>query len=73
MPHHKPQTPPHVLAAIAEEPETSRQSVSKHRAPSEEISRRAYARFAERGYTHGQDRADWLAAESELRSEAWEG
>jgi hypothetical protein len=32
----------------------------------DEVARRAYARFAARGYEHGHDLEDWLAAEAEL-------
>jgi hypothetical protein len=34
----------------------------------EDIARRAYERFVMRGYQHGDDVADWLAAEAELRA-----
>lgn len=38
--------------------------------PSQEaIAARAYALFLARGATHGDDWADWLHAEAELRSE----
>jgi hypothetical protein len=32
----------------------------------EDIARRAYEKFCERGCQHGHDRQDWLAAEQEL-------
>ena len=32
----------------------------------EEIARRAYQRFCDRGCTHGSDTEDWLAAEGEV-------
>ncbi len=35
----------------------------------EAIAARAYALFLKRGGTHGDDRADWLQAEAELRAE----
>ena len=35
----------------------------------EEIARRAYLRFCDRGCVHGNDVDDWLAAERELLSE----
>jgi hypothetical protein len=35
----------------------------------EAIARRAYERFVARGYQHGHDREDWLAAEADLRVE----
>ena len=34
----------------------------------DEIRRRAYERYLERGSTHGQHDDDWLAAEAELRT-----
>lgn len=34
--------------------------------PRDEIERRAYARFVERGGVHGADLDDWLEAEREL-------
>jgi hypothetical protein len=39
-------------------------------AGSDEIAARAYERFCARGYVHGFDVDDWLAAERELRSRA---
>ena len=35
----------------------------------EEIAARAYARFVQRGYQHGHDVEDWLAAEAEVRGD----
>jgi hypothetical protein len=35
----------------------------------DEIERRAYARFLQRGGWHGDDWADWFRAETELRAE----
>ena len=32
----------------------------------EEIARRAYAKFCDRGCVHGSDTDDWLAAEQEV-------
>ena len=34
----------------------------------DEISRRAYERFQERGGSHGSDQDDWLEAEREVRN-----
>jgi hypothetical protein len=34
------------------------------------IATRAYELFARRGFVHGHDVEDWLAAEAELRDEA---
>ncbi len=34
------------------------------------VARRAYERYASRGYTDGHDQGDWYAAEAELRAEA---
>jgi len=34
--------------------------------PRDDVARRAYERFVERGGTHGADVDDWLAAEHEL-------
>lgn len=43
------------------------QSTGVYRLPSsEQIGKAAYERWARRGYSHGSDREDWLAAESEL-------
>jgi hypothetical protein len=36
----------------------------------ESISKRAYEKFAARGYTHGGDQDDWAVAKSELTAEA---
>ncbi len=35
----------------------------------DEIERRAYGRFLQRGGQHGDDGADWFQAEAELRAE----
>ena len=35
----------------------------------EEIARRAFEKFAARGYVHGFDQQDWLDAEEELVAE----
>jgi hypothetical protein len=45
--------------------------VKKHGAPipinvEEEIRRRAYELFEQRGYNHGSDYEDWLRAEREI-------
>ncbi|HEX4451213.1 MAG TPA: DUF2934 domain-containing protein [Kofleriaceae bacterium] len=32
----------------------------------ERVAARAYERFAERGFEHGHDVEDWLAAEAEI-------
>jgi hypothetical protein len=52
-------------------PQPGRFEASSHVAtaeavPREEIARRAYALFLERGARHGDDLADWLRAEAEL-------
>jgi hypothetical protein len=47
---------------------------SQHRdASHEEIARRAYALFQERGGEHGDDLADWLRAEAELSARSGNG
>jgi len=33
------------------------------------VARRAYEKYAARGFTHGQDGDDWLQAEKELEAE----
>lgn len=33
-----------------------------------EIARKAYEKFESRGYRHGDDQADWFAAEAELQA-----
>ncbi len=50
--------------------ETSRQSSSGASGPAsqEAIAARAYALFLARGGAHGDDWADWLQAEAELRA-----
>ncbi len=51
--------------------ETSRQSSCGASGPAsqEAIASRAYALFLARGGAHGDDWADWLQAEAELRAE----
>ena len=55
--------------AVAEaEPSSSSSSAPQSTEPSEEdIRRRAYARYLQRGGGHGMDFEDWLEAERELK------
>jgi hypothetical protein len=46
----------------------SRNSSRPMEAPRDEIARRAYERYEERGRQPGQDVDDWLQAESDLRA-----
>jgi Protein of unknown function (DUF2934) len=39
------------------------------RSDREDIERRAYRRFEERGRAHGEDQADWFEAEREAREQ----
>jgi hypothetical protein len=43
---------------------------SNGRATDEEVARRAYALFLQRGGSHGGDVDDWLEAERQLKSES---
>ena len=38
--------------------------------PHDHIAKRAYEKWCKRGRTHGNDRQDWIDAETELRAEA---
>jgi hypothetical protein len=40
--------------------------------PCQEIAKRAYEKFAGRGYVHGFHEQDWYDAEDELRAESRE-
>ena len=40
--------------------------------PQEAIARRAYEKYAARGYAHGFDQEDWAAAAAELAAEQGE-
>ena len=45
--------------------------MTEHRLPTvEEITRRAYGLFIERGGQHGRDVQDWVSAEKELNTKA---
>jgi hypothetical protein len=47
-------------------------TVSFHKEPSrEDIERRAFQIYVKRGRQPGNDIADWLAAEKELREASW--
>lgn len=37
--------------------------------PHDDVARRAYEKYAARGFTHGQEGDDWLQAEKELEAE----
>jgi hypothetical protein len=50
-------------------PPASGRVVAEADATHEEIARRAYQLFLERGGENGQDVNDWLRAEAELRTE----
>ena len=39
----------------------------------DQIAARAYERYVQRGYQHGEHLQDWLAAEAELRAELGAG
>ena len=43
---------------------------SSHRINDDEISRRAYERYEERGREHGHDLDDWLEAERDVEDES---
>jgi hypothetical protein len=49
-------------------PRVTRAATDRPAATSEEIARRAYELFEQRGGAHGQDWDDWLSAEREFRS-----
>jgi hypothetical protein len=42
------------------------QSSGERSVSTESIAKRAYSKFVARGYAHGSDQADWVAAEREL-------
>jgi len=63
-------TPKRKPATKNRTPKKAKAPVSKRRDPShEEISRRAYELFEQRGGMHGQEHDDWLRAERELRGD----
>ena len=45
---------------------TPSQPASEIQIPLEEVSKRAFEKFAARGYLHGFDQQDWFDAEEEL-------
>jgi hypothetical protein len=47
-------------------PRVTRAAIDRPAPTSEEIARRAYELFEQRGAAHGQDWDDWLSAEREL-------
>lgn len=64
-PEAQPGTP---AAGRSTEPSARRESASH-----DEIARRAYALFQERGGQHGDDLGDWLRAEAELGARSGNG
>lgn len=50
----------------APKPFRPKASTAAARPDAEAVARRAYEKFCERGYQHGFDQQDWLAAEREL-------
>jgi hypothetical protein len=44
------------------------QGAKKEENLTEKIKQRAYEKFMKRGYQHGHEMEDWLAAEKEIRS-----
>ncbi len=61
-----PQTP--TTAAPAAAADVARTTAAQAAPTMEEIARRAYEIYLQRGGQHGQDMNDWLAAERELRA-----
>ena len=45
------------------------QPASEIQIPDEEIAKRAFEKFAGRGFVHGFDQQDWFDSEDELRAE----
>ncbi len=68
-----PNTPKRKPAAKSRTAKKTKAPAAKRRGPShEEISRRAYELFEQRGGAHGQEHDDWLRAERELRGDETE-
>ncbi|MFB3818096.1 MAG: DUF2934 domain-containing protein [Candidatus Methylomirabilales bacterium] len=59
--------------AARREASHERERPHQREASHEEIARRAYALFQERGGQHGDDLADWLRAEAELTARSGNG
>ena len=51
------------------QPEPATSPAPDGQLPQEEIARRAFEKFAARGYVHGFDQQDWFDAEEELIAE----
>ena len=58
----RPTEAPMMLTRPASEPASAERPALDHA----EIARLAFAKFAARGYVHGSQMEDWLAAEAEL-------
>jgi hypothetical protein len=65
----EPQNQPHTAESQSASPAPpSEIAVAGGSVDSDDISRRAYRRFEERGFEHGRDLEDWLEAERESMS-----
>ena len=53
--------------------QTTGSSTPTMKVPHEKIAQRAYEKWCKRGCQHGNDRQDWLEAETELRNEMARG
>lgn len=62
----KPSKTSTVRAKSAERTSAPKVSRVKSGPAHDEIARRAFERYCARGYQHGRDVEDWLAAEKEL-------
>ena len=65
----KSPTPRKQTAVVPVPPPAQQVQPAEIQIPAEEVARRAYEKFAARGYEHGLHERDWLDAEDELRAE----
>jgi hypothetical protein len=62
-------TPAKVAPPRRRELEAAKSTPGEIQVPHEEIAKRAFEKFAGRGFVHGFQDQDWYDAEDELRSE----
>jgi len=56
-----------IVNRIKEKTESIKKKIAKKKPSNEEIAKKAYERFEQRGCCHGGDFDDWCNAEKELR------
>jgi len=58
-----------IMGKLKEKTKSIKKKASKQKPLYEEVSKRAYKKFEQRGCCHGENEDDWYSAEKELNEE----